>query len=507
MKRRPSPPSSARPRQPSLPKNTILTEAGRSPWYSKDGQTNGAYCIGIAGGSASGKTRVATEILKSLGVPWVLVISQDNFYNSLSPDQSAAAFRNEHDFDSPQSFDYDKLRQVIVDLKACKSVQIPNYSFVLHQRTEETTYLYGAAVIIIEGLFVLHDKAIRDVLDLKVFVQCDSDLMLARRLRRDLVERGRDAAGVLDQYLRFVKPSFDDHIQPTSRYADILVPGQANEKSIDLITGHIRRQLDERKLELRGELFSDTQGEENGGRNGEVRLPETVTLLKEGSQLKGIHTILRSHSTLREEFRFFADRLSTLVIETALSLLPSRPKPITTRTGISHIGQELDILPNHLCGVSILRSGASLEKGLRRVLRDCPIGSVLIQSDRDSGEPLLYEASLPGCITASAESASKSFVLLLDAQIGTGAAALMAVRVLLDHGVPEENVLLCTILVSKVGGVWALRRAFPRVRIVSSAADDGLEERTEETRAGPKKVFAITPGFGCSFGDRYFGAP
>jgi len=103
-------------------------------------------------------------------------------------------------------------------------LQIPNYSFVLHQRTEETTYLYGAAVIIIEGLFVLHDKAIRDVLDLKVFVQvssdyrsasapadhfsqcrqCDSDLMLARRLRRDLVERGRDAAGVLDQ---FVLPS------------------------------------------------------------------------------------------------------------------------------------------------------------------------------------------------------------------------------------------------------------------------------------------------------------
>jgi uridine kinase len=201
---------------------------------------------------------------------------------------------------------------------------------------------------------------------------------------------------------------------------------------------------------------------------------------------QGIHTILRDHSTLREEFRFFADRLSTLVIETALSLLPSRPKPIITRgTNISHVGQELDILPGHLCGVSILRSGASLEKGLRRVLRDCPVGSVLIQSDRDSGEPMLYQASLPGC-----DSASKSFVLLLDAQIGTGAAALMAVRVLLDHGVPEENIVLCTILVTKIkkGGIWALNRAFPKVRIVTSAADDGLEERIEETRDGPKKV-------------------
>lgn len=93
----------------------------------------------------------------------------------------------------------------------------------------------------------------------------------------------------LTRYLRFVKPSFDDHIQPTSRYADILVPGQRNEKSIDLITGHIRRQLDERKMELRGELFSDTQGggaEGDGGAEEGVRLPETVTLLKQGSQLR-----------------------------------------------------------------------------------------------------------------------------------------------------------------------------------------------------------------------------
>lgn len=115
---------------------------------------------------------------------------------------------------------------------------------------------------------------------------------------------------------------------------------------------------------------------------------------------------------------------------------------------------------------------------------------MLIQSDRDSGEPLLYEASLPSCITMSLSSASKSFVLLLDAQIGTGAAALMAVRVLLDHGVPEENIILCALLVSRVrgAGIWALEQAFPRVRVLSSAADEGLEERTEETRDGPKKV-------------------
>ncbi|KAK4046071.1 Uridine kinase [Microbotryomycetes sp. JL201] len=459
----------------ALPKNVVLTEAGRSAWYDKDGQPRPAYVIGIAGGSASGKTRVATEIIKSLNVPWVTVISQDNFYKSLTPSELQAAFRNEHDFDKPQSCDYDLM------------------------------------LIILEGLFVLHDKAIRDELDLRVFVQCDSDLMLARRLRRDIIERGRTAEGVLDQYLRFVKPSFDNFIQPTSRYADILVPGEKNDRSIDLITGHIRRQLDERKSELRVELYKDVETDTAD----EIGLPPTVHILEQGPQLRGCMTILRCQDTPLSDFVFFADRISRRVVSHALTLLPSRDIPIMTGTGIETIGQEMDIAAGHLCGVSILRSGASLEKGLRRVVRDIPLGSMLIQSDAESGEPLLYQINLPQVVTASREGAKKSWIMLLDSQIGTGAAALMAVRVLLDHGVPQEQIIICTILVSKVGGVWALHAAFPKVRIVSSAADDGLEERWEQTDDGRRKkascepakrirVFAIQPGLG-SFGGRYFG--
>lgn len=185
-----------------------------------------------------------------------------------------------------------------------------------------------------------------------------------------------------------------------------------------------------------------------------------------------------------------------------MSILPSRPKPIITRTGIPHEGQELDIPRDggQLCGVSILRSGASLEKGLRRVIRDVAVGSMLIQSDRDTGEPLLYDVSLPAGLTRSRAEASRSIVLLLDAQIGTGAAALMAVRVLLDHGVLEERIVVCTMLVSKVGGVGALKAAFPKVRVVSSAADEGLEERTEMTATGPKKVSSWAGAFSLSEG-------
>ncbi|KAL7337475.1 armadillo beta-catenin plakoglobin [Rhodotorula toruloides] len=462
-----------------------------------------AYIIGIGGGSASGKTRVAMQVLKSLGVPWVLVISQDNFYKSLTPEESQNAFNNNHDFDSPDSFDYDKLVDCIREMKECRATHIPNYSFVKHARLDETTYLYGANVVIVEGIFVLYDKNLRDLLDLRVFVQCDSDLMLARRLRRDLVERGRDVNGVLDQYLRFVKPALDNFIQPTNRFADIIVPGHNNERSIDLIVSHVQRQLAERKRQFRGELYKETVSNGMGSVPPTPSLPDTVHMLRQTPQMRGIHTLLRSTETDPEDFIFLANRLSTLVAEHALSLLPYREKPIETRTGTEHVGMELAIPDGHLCGVSILRSGASLEKGLRRVVRDVPVGSVLIQSDVKTGEPLLYQVSLPQCLTASLESAASSYVLLLDSQIGTGAAALMAVRILLDHGVKEENIIFCCILVSKVGGVWALKRAFPKVRIACSAADDGLEERVEKTHGGEKKIFTILPGLG-SFGDRFF---
>lgn len=412
----------------------------------------------------------------------------------------------------------DKLVDCIREMKECRATHIPNYSFVKHARLDETTYLYGANVVIVEGIFVLYDKNLRDLLDLRVFVQCDSDLMLARRLRRDLVERGRDVNGVLDQYLRFVKPALDNFIQPTNRFADIIVPGHNNERSIDLIVSHVQRQLAERKRQFRGELYKETVSNGTGsvpptpsvekseaesglalikeqcGVSEGTELPDTVHLLRQTPQMRvssasrgmtagtapsgagclctpeqvsltsvsaqGIHTLLRSTETDPEDFIFLSNRLSTLVIEHALSLLPYREKPIETRTGTEHVGMELAIPDGHLCGVSILRSGASLEKGLRRVVRDVPVGSVLIQSDVKTGEPLLYQVSLPQCLTASLESAASSYVLLLDSQIGTGAAALMAVRILLDHGVKEENIIFCCILVSKVGGVWALKRAF-----------------------------------------------
>ncbi|KAG8779706.1 Uridine kinase, partial [Serendipita sp. 397] len=181
-------------------------------------------------------------------------MSQDSFYNWNPPDQIALAFANEKDFDHPDSLDLDLFANCLRDLKHNRQTNIPVYSFSQHQRLEETQYLYGAAIIIVEGILALHDAELRKLYDLKIFVQCDSDLMLARRIRRDVAERGRDVNGVIDQYLRFVKPSFDNFVQPSSRYADIILPPKENTEGINLVTEFIRRKRSERSATLREKM-------------------------------------------------------------------------------------------------------------------------------------------------------------------------------------------------------------------------------------------------------------
>lgn len=512
-------------------KTIVLTDAGRAPWYNSVGEPVPAYVVGIAGGSASGKTSVAREILKKLpNVPWVAIVSQDAYYKSLSAEESKLAFQEQYDFDHPDAFDYDILKQCIKDLRQSKAVEIPVYSFVQHQRTSETNYLYGPAVLIVEGIFVLHDPEIRDLLDLKVFVQADSDLMLARRIKRDIVERGRSINSVLDQYLRFVKPAFDTFVSATARHADMIVPGSHNEVAIEVISQHMEKQLRNRSRKLRAEFYKtpatqlsatapanknsdvapmspyDSLGSAHERRSSltpmkphlnrndsyasnatlmargvsstsvgadDAGLPPNVIMLAQTPQLQSLLTILHDRSTPTSEFTFACKRVGTLVVELATTLLPYREKEITIHGGRKHIGHELNV--SSLCSVSILRSGAVLEPSLRRAFPAMSLGSLLIQSNEEDGEPHLYDVSLPSFIRRR-ETAEKSWVFLLDAQIGTGAAAFMAIRVLLDHSVPEDQIIFLTLLASSQGGIHALNRAFPRIRIVVAGVDPGLQK-------------------------------
>ncbi|TDL25646.1 P-loop containing nucleoside triphosphate hydrolase protein [Rickenella mellea] len=468
--------------------------------YGEDGERlTDAFVIGIAGGSASGKTHVAQQI--------------DSFYKWHTPEEVALAFENNYDLDHPDSIDMPMFAACLADLKACKQTNIPVYSFKDHQRLKETKYLYGAAIIIAEGIMTLHDPSLRALYDLKVFVQCDSDLMLARRIRRDVKERGRSVDGILEQYLRFVKPSYDHFVLPTSRYADVIVPGSDNSVAIELISTHIRRQLNDRSMRFRERMANTTTDSflfhvPNSETPSEKMLRLNLRLLDQTPQLKGIYTILRDKTTTREDFIFFVDRLATLLVERALESLPFRPKTVVTPVGVESNGKEVDA--KFICGISILRSGGPLEQGLKRVINDVPIGSLLIQSDAESGEPLLLHGMLPACIRLRHQ-AEEAYVFVLDAQIGTGAAAFMAIRVLLDHGVRQDRIIFVTFLVAAGGGVSVLRNAFARVKIVCGAADGALHESwCEDSHLGEgkgetdgRKVWVIEPGMG-QIGDRYY---
>ncbi|KAF6089734.1 uridine-cytidine kinase 1 like 1 [Phyllostomus discolor] len=456
-------------------KRTIYT-AGRPPWYNEHGaQSKEAFAIGLGGGSASGKTTVARMIIEALDVPWVVLLSMDSFYKVLTRQQQEQAARNNYNFDHPDAFDFDLIVSTLQKLKQGKSVQVPVYDFTTHSRKKDWKTLYGANVIIFEGIMAFADKALLELLDMKIFVDTDSDIRLVRRLRRDISERGRDIVGVIKQYNKFVKPAFDQYIQPTMRLADIVVPrGSGNAVAIDLIVQHVHSQLEERELSVRAALASAHQCHP---------LPQTLSVLKSTPQVRGMHTIIRDKETSRDEFIFYSKRLMRLLIEHALSFLPFQDCVVQTPQGQDYAGK--CYAGKQITGVSILRAGETMEPALRAVCKDVRIGTILIQTNQLTGEPELHYLRLPKDI-------SDDHVILMDCTVSTGAAAMMAVRVLLDHDVPEDKIFLLSLLMAEMG-VHSVAYAFPRVRIITTAVDKRVND-----------LFRIIPGIG-NFGDRYFG--
>ncbi|XP_043845283.1 uridine-cytidine kinase-like 1 isoform X3 [Dromiciops gliroides] len=457
-------------------KRTIYT-AGRPPWYNEHGtQSKEAFVIGLGGGSASGKTTVARMIIEALDVPWVVLLSMDSFYKVLTKQQQEQAANNDFNFDHPDAFDFDLIVCTLKKLKQGKSVKIPIYDFTTHSRKKDWKTLYGANVIIFEGIMAFADKQLLELLDMKIFVDTDSDIRLVRRLRRDISERGRDIEGVIKQYNKFVKPAFDQYIQPTMRLADIVVPrGSGNTVAIDLIVQHVHSQLEERKL--RWDMAALASAHQCHP------LPRTLSVLKSTPQVRGMHTIIRDKETSRDEFIFYSKRLMRLLIEHALSFLPFQGCTVQTPQGQDYEGKTY--AGKQITGVSILRAGETMEPALRAVCKDVRIGTILIQTNQLTGEPELHYLRLPKDI-------SQDHVILMDCTVSTGAAAMMAVRVLLDHDVPEDKIFLLSLLMAEMG-VHSVAYAFPRVKIITTAVDKKVND-----------LFRIIPGIG-NFGDRYFG--
>jgi len=184
---------------------------------------NQAFVIGITGGSASGKTSFAEKILRMLPGQRVCIVSQDNFYRGLSPDEDAANFN----FDHPDALDWKAQYEALADLRERKRVEIPTYDYVTHTRAKAVHELWNFDVVLYEGILTFYqhpEYCLLPLMDLKIFVETDSDTRLARRVLRDTKFRGRTVESVLAQYERFVKPAYDQYIAPLKRKADVIIP-------------------------------------------------------------------------------------------------------------------------------------------------------------------------------------------------------------------------------------------------------------------------------------------
>ncbi len=198
--------------------------------------------IGIAGGTGSGKTTVVKKIVANLPEGEVAILSQDSYYkdNSDMPLEE----RLKINFDHPRSVEFELLIEHLKDLKAGKTVQEPTYSYLTCTRSSKTIPVEPRDVIIVEGILVLTNKSLRDLLDMKVFVYADADDRLTRVIRRDIVERGRSVDAVLDRYAASVKPMHEQFIEPSKSTADIIIPqGGHNKVAIELLTSIIEKNL------------------------------------------------------------------------------------------------------------------------------------------------------------------------------------------------------------------------------------------------------------------------
>ncbi|KAI3452493.1 hypothetical protein Pfo_009157 [Paulownia fortunei] len=417
------------------------------------------FIIGVAGGTASGKTTVCNMIISQLHDQRVVLVNQDAFYRSLSNEQLQKV--NEYNFDHPDAFDTELLHSCMETLRHARMVSIPNYDFKTHKSIEPARVVNPSDVIILEGILVLHDSRVRDLMNMKIFVDTDSDLRLARRIQRDTIERGRNVENVLDQYAKFVKPSFEEFILPSKKHADVIIPrGADNDVAIDLIVQHIRTKLGQHDL---------------------CKIYPNVFVLHSTFQIRGMHTLVRDAKTTKHDFVFYADRLIRLVVEHGLGHLPFTEKQIITPTGSVYCGV---VFCKRLCGVSIIRSGESMENALRACCKGIKIGKILIHGEGKNGRQLIYE-KLPSDIASR-------HVLLLDPVLASGNSAIKAISVLLNKGVAESNIIFLN-LIAAPEGIHTVCKKFPRLKIVTSEIDTTLN-----------KDMHVIPGMG-EFGDRYFG--
>lgn len=199
--------------------------------------------LGVAGGTGSGKTTVARAIVESVGADRITLIEQDSYYRDV--DWRSEAELLHHNFDHPSALDNELLVSHLAALKAGHPVEVPIYDFVRHRRTARTKRVAPQPVIVLEGILLFVEPSLRELLDFKIYVDTDADLRLIRRLGRDMAERGRTVQDVLRQYLGTVRPMHLEFVEPSKRYADIIIPeGGENRVALEMVVAHVQQLLE-----------------------------------------------------------------------------------------------------------------------------------------------------------------------------------------------------------------------------------------------------------------------
>jgi len=207
---------------------------------------NNVILIGISGASGSGKTLITKTIIESIGGNEISVIQEDSYYKDLS--DIPFNDRTGKNFDHPDAFEHDLLTKNLTYLKDGKDVQIPVYNYKTHTRTKQTNTIFPKNVIILEGILILNDPAIRQLLDIRVYVDAMPDICFIRRLQRDISERGRTIDSIINQYLQTVRPMFFKYVEPSKKYSDIIIPrGGKNMVAIDILRTKIEDLLKNKK--------------------------------------------------------------------------------------------------------------------------------------------------------------------------------------------------------------------------------------------------------------------
>lgn len=199
--------------------------------------------LGVAGGSASGKTTIINKLQDFFGED-IAVISHDSYYKA-HPEMTYEE-RSQLNYDHPDSFESDRMADDVRKLIKGYAIDMPVYDYVIHNRSDKTVRIEPKTVIVMEGILILENKELRDLMDIKIFVDTDADERLMRRIKRDMIERGRSIESIIDQYAKTVKPMHEEFVEPSKKHADIIIPrGGENEAGLDMLITYMNKKLHE----------------------------------------------------------------------------------------------------------------------------------------------------------------------------------------------------------------------------------------------------------------------